>query len=682
MCCRSPTPAPSRTCRDRPSRASPSPAARHHRRQFGHLHSHRPAGRTVDLVGRSRQRDAHGTLRLLGHRDGHRLPGADGHGVVHLERHQHGDGRQPGNQSTVRARPSPPSPTRPPTPSRVPPSPGRPPACPPGCRSTPPPARSPGRPTTAVHVLGHHQGHRRWAATSAPTSFTWTVTNTVTVDQPGHQVNVTGTAITAARQLGHRLPVGRHPLLVGHRPARRTVDQHLHRLDHRHAHHRLRVLGHPQRHRRRRLLRHRPRSPGRSPTPWRSPTRAPGDRHRLGHHRLADSATDSQSACRPSPGRPPACPPGLSINPRPARSPARPPRPGTSSVDPDRHRPAGHRHRPPSRGPSPTRSAVTNPGNKSGSRAPPSPPSRLGHRLPVRPDADVVGHRPARRAVDQHAPPGPSPARPTTRLHCSVTIKATDGAGFFGTTSFSWTVTNTRGGHQPGHRTSVTGSAISPADRSRPRTPSPGPSLTWSATGLPAGLSINTSTGTVSGTPDHAVHLLGDPDRHRHAGPVRDGHLHLDRRQPVTVDQPGTQTGTSGTAITTLTASATDSRPAPRSRGRPPACRPACRSTPSPGRSPGRRPPPAPARSTLTATDGAGSAGSATFTWTITNTVTVAGHGAQSSTSGTAITAADQLGHRLVVRRATSRGPPPACPPACRSTPRPGTISGTPTTAG
>ena len=97
---------------------------------------------------------------------------------------------------------------------------------------------------------------------------------------------------------------------------------------------------------------------------------------------------------------------------------------------------------------------------------------------------------------------------------------------------------------------------------------------------------------------DHGVRLLGDDHRHRHSGPAATTTFTWNDHQHGYRDQPGHQSNVSGTAITDLTTSATDSSsPRPPSHpGRRPACPPGCRSTPPPGPSPARRPPPAPAR--------------------------------------------------------------------------------------
>ncbi|WP_063774229.1 putative Ig domain-containing protein [Streptacidiphilus rugosus] len=93
---------------------------------------------------------------------------------------------------------------------------------------------------------------------------------------------------------------------------------------------------------------------------------------------------------------------------------------------------------------------------------------------------------------------------PTTTGSSSVTVTATSGTAS-GTASFNWTVnpvsTETVTVNNPGSQTGTVGTAaslqISGSD-------SAGKSLTYSATGLPAGLSIS-SSGLISGTPTTAA---------------------------------------------------------------------------------------------------------------------------------------------------------------------------------
>ena len=92
---------------------------------------------------------------------------------------------------------------------------------------------------------------------------------------------------------------------------------------------------------------------------------------------------------------------------------------------------------------------------------------------------------------------------PTASGTSSVTVTATDTTGASGSATFSWTVGTTTGNTvtvtNPGSQTSTVGTAasvqISASDSAS------GQTLTYSATGLPAGLSINSSTGLISGTP-------------------------------------------------------------------------------------------------------------------------------------------------------------------------------------
>ena len=92
----------------------------------------------------------------------------------------------------------------------------------------------------------------------------------------------------------------------------------------------------------------------------------------------------------------------------------------------------------------------------------------------------------------------------------------------------------------PGTQTSAGRQLRLPADAGRGHRTG---TLSYTATGLPAGLSINSSTGVISGTADHGRHLHGDRDRHRLHRADRIGHLHLDGRlgdrQHGDGDQPG-----------------------------------------------------------------------------------------------------------------------------------------------
>ncbi len=86
----------------------------------------------------------------------------------------------------------------------------------------------------------------------------------------------------------------------------------------------------------------------------------------------------------------------------------------------------------------------------------------------------------------------------------SVTITVTDAtAGVSGTTSFTWKVANTITVTSPGNQTSTHNVAIAPLPIAASDTQT-GATLTYSATGLPTGLRINSSTGVISGTPARA----------------------------------------------------------------------------------------------------------------------------------------------------------------------------------
>lgn len=90
-----------------------------------------------------------------------------------------------------------------------------------------------------------------------------------------------------------------------------------------------------------------------------------------------------------------------------------------------------------------------------------------------------------------------TPADPGTTRKYTVTATVTDQLGRSSTAPFDWTIIPAPVVAKPADQTTRTGTA---ASLTMTVTGGAGP-ITWSATGLPAGLSINPSTGLISGTP-------------------------------------------------------------------------------------------------------------------------------------------------------------------------------------
>jgi hypothetical protein len=96
---------------------------------------------------------------------------------------------------------------------------------------------------------------------------------------------------------------------------------------------------------------------------------------------------------------------------------------------------------------------------------------------------------------------------PTTAGSNSVTVTAKDTTGATGSASFTWTINSATGNTvtvtNPGNQTGTVGTAVSLQIHATDS--ASGQTLTYSATGLPAGLSINASTGLITGTPTTAA---------------------------------------------------------------------------------------------------------------------------------------------------------------------------------
>ena len=96
---------------------------------------------------------------------------------------------------------------------------------------------------------------------------------------------------------------------------------------------------------------------------------------------------------------------------------------------------------------------------------------------------------------------------PTTAGSNSVTVTAKDTTGATGSASFTWTINSATGNTvtvtNPGSQTGTVGTAVSLQIHATDS--ASGQTLTYSATGLPAGLSISSTTGLITGTPTTAA---------------------------------------------------------------------------------------------------------------------------------------------------------------------------------
>jgi hypothetical protein len=96
---------------------------------------------------------------------------------------------------------------------------------------------------------------------------------------------------------------------------------------------------------------------------------------------------------------------------------------------------------------------------------------------------------------------------PTTAGTSSVTVTAKDTTGATGSATFTWTVTSSSSGNtvtvtSPGNQSTTAGTAVSLQVKASDS--ASGQTLTYTANGLPAGLSINASSGLITGTPTTA----------------------------------------------------------------------------------------------------------------------------------------------------------------------------------
>ena len=513
-------------------------------------------------------------------------------------------------------------------------------------------------------------------------TFTWTITNTVSVTNPGTQSSVSGTAISTAADQRHRLPVGGHPDLLGRRPARRPV----------HHSGSGAITGTPTTacacsvtvtatdgsgyH-------------GSATFTWNITNTVsvtnPGAQSSVSGTAITAlqiSATDSQSGATLTYSAT-GLPAGLSISSTGSIT-GTPTTACSCLVTVTATDGAGYHGSATFTWTITNTVSVTSPGaqtNVSGtaitaldiSASDSSSTAALAYAdngtLP--PDSSI------------NALNGDITGTPTTGGVYPVTITVTDNAGYSTTTTFNWTITNTVSATSPGDQSSVSGSpitavAISASDSSSTAT------LSYSDNGtLPPGLSIDPTSGSITGTPTTKGTYPVTITVTDSAGFTGTTTFNWTITNTISVTNPGAQSNGSGSPITAVAISATDSSP-----------------TATLGYSDGGTLPPGlsidPASGsitgtpttggaypvTITVTDDSGASASVSFTWTITNTVSVTNPGAQSNVSGTAITAVPISATDSSSTATLTYSDGGTLPPGLSIDPSSGSITGTPTTAG
>ena len=264
----------------------------------------------------------------------------------------------------------------------------------------------------------------------------------------------------------------------------------------------------------------------------------------------------------------------------------------------------------------------------------------------------------------------------------AVTITAKDATGSSGSAAFTWIVRNLVTVTNPGTQDSTVEGAVSLQIKASDS--ASGQNLTYAALNLPAGLSINRSTGLISGTIPGST-VVSTPltvevtaeDATGASGSAAFGWI---LRNRVTLTNPGTQTSNAGTAVS-LQIKASDSDAGQTLTYTAVALPAGLSINPSTGLISGTIQGKAGAYGTaVTAADLTGSSGSVTFDWVVHNTVTVTNPGTQDSLAGTAVSlqikASDSDSGQTLTYTATG------LPPGLSISPSTGLIFGTiPTSA-
>ncbi len=166
--------------------------------------------------------------------------------------------------------------------------------------------------------------------------------------------------------------------------------------------------------------------------------------------------------------------------------------------------------------------------------------------------------------ITMNASTGVMTGTPTTvRAATTVTLKATDSLGASGSNTFTWAVTNPVTVAKPANQSSTLGLAVT-LTPSATTTSAGNTGFTWAATGLPAGISINPSTGVMSGTPTtiRAAATVTLTATNSFGASASNTFTWAVVNTTVRVATIPNQTGTRNTVITPVTATATDNNPA------------------------------------------------------------------------------------------------------------------------
>ena len=211
---------------------------------------------------------------------------------------------------------------------------------------------------------------------------------------------------------------------------------------------------------------------------------------------------------------------------------------------------------------------------------------------------------------------------PTVAGTSNVTVTARDSTGVSGSASFTWTVSGGTGATvsvtNPGGQSGTVGTAISGVQIHATDSVS-GQTLTFTASGLPAGLSIS-SSGLITGTPTVAgtssVTVTARDSTGVSGSASFTWTVSGGTGATVSVTNPGGQSATVGTAISGVQIHATDST-AGQTLTFTASGLPAGLSISSSGLITGTPTVAGTSSVTVTATDSAGTTGSTSFTWTV-----------------------------------------------------------------